>query len=278
MNEDILKFENLCFSYPDGTRALKNLNFTIKKGERIAFIGSNGAGKSTLFLHLNGILRPSTGNLEAFGEDVIYKKECLMNLRKRVGIIFQNPDDQLFSPTVIEDVAFGPINLGLNDEEVEKRVSESLKRVGMEKLAHKAPHHLSSGQKKRVAIAGILAMEPEIIVFDEPTAYLDPLSAFSVLKIINGLNRDNGVTTITSSHEVDYVPLFATKIFVLHDGEIIGAGTPQEIFSNPELIEKAHLRIPQVADLMHSLRRAGVDVDVKLTVKEARDELLRLLE
>lgn len=277
MEKSVIETENLSFRYPDGTLALSDINIKIKKGERAAFIGSNGAGKSTLFLHFNGLLKPSSGVIKINGSPISYDRNNLMKVRQKVGIVFQNPDDQLFSPTVIEDVAFGPMNMGLPKDEVERRVKEALKKVGMEGFEKKPPHHLSSGEKKKVAIAGILAMEPEIIVFDEPTAYLDPTGVVDILRIIYGLNKKLEVTTIMSSHEVDFIPLFANKVYVMHDGKIIGEGTPEEIFSKPDVVKKAHLRVPHVAHLLYLLKKDGVPVEIKLTVKEAHDELLRIL-
>jgi len=277
MNVSVIETKNLSYHYPDGTCALKDINIKIKKGEKVAFIGSNGAGKTTLFLNFNGILKPSSGNVVVTGITLKNDRDILMNIRQKVGLVFQNPDDQLFAPTVVEDVAFGPMNIGLPRDEVGRQVREALRKVGMEGFEKKAPHHLSHGQKKKVAIAGIIAMEPEIIVFDEPTAYMDPLGVVDMLRIIHDLNKDLGVTTIMSSHDVDFIPLFANKVYVMHDGQIIGEGSPEEIFSRKAVIKKAHLRLPHVAHLLYLLKKENVPVEVKLTVKEARDELLRLL-
>ena len=174
MNESHLSVKNLSYTYPDGTRALKNVNMEIFKGEKVAIMGPNGAGKSTLFSHFNGLTEPTSGYLELDGKKMEYDKKTLLEIRQKVGIVFQDPNDQLFAPTVKEDVAFGPMNLGLDYEEVEKRVNEALELVGMKKFKDKTPHHLSGGQQKRVAIAGIIAMRPEIMILDEPTAGLDP--------------------------------------------------------------------------------------------------------
>ena len=266
----------MSFTYPDGTPALRDINLEIKEGEKVAIIGSNGAGKSTLFSHFNGILRPTSGWIKIDEKPVVYSKKDLMDIRQKVGIVFQNPDDQLFAPTVMEDVAFGPINLGLDDDEVDKRVKEALEMVGMTGTEKKAPHHLSGGQKKRVAIAGILAMRPDIMVMDEPTTGLDPKSAEQVLDILYKLN-DEDMSIIIASHDVEMVTQFATKIFVLHQGQIIGQGTPEDIFNNPETIEKAHLRPPKAAELLHLLKKQGLSVDIKLTINEAYHEILHAL-
>jgi len=272
----MIQVKNLTYTYPDGTTALRNLNMEIGRGERVAVIGPNGAGKSTLFLHLNGILRPSAGEIIIDGEKINYSKSELIRIRQKVGIVFQNPDDQLFSPTVRDDVAFGPMNLGLSEDEVEERVRESLERVGMSGYEERAPHHLSGGEKKRVAIAGILAMKPEIMVLDEPTTGLDPETTDGIIEILLELSSE-GITVIISSHDVEILSQFAERIFVLNSGELIAEGTPCEIFGEPEIIRRASLRLPRTAELMNRLRMAGFDVDVKLTVEEAYHELLHLL-
>ena len=240
MNESHLSVKNLSYTYPDGTRALKNVNMEIFKGEKVAIMGPNGAGKSTLFSHFNGLTEPTSGYLELDGKKMEYDKKTLLEIRQKVGIVFQDPNDQLFAPTVKEDVAFGPMNLGLDYEEVEKRVNEALELVGMKKFKDKTPHHLSGGQQKRVAIAGIIAMRPEIMILDEPTAGLDPQGVDQVLTILNNLNKD-GMSIVISSHDIEMVNGFAEKIFVLYEGEIHASGDKHEIFSNKELLKKAHL-------------------------------------
>ena len=217
MTDIHLATKNLSFIYPDGTKALKNVNIEIKRGEKIAIIGPNGAGKSTLFSHFNGLSEPTSGHVEIDGEKVEYKKEKLLQVRQKVGIVFQDPNDQLFAPTVKEDIAFGPMNLGLDYDEVEKRIDESLKMVGMEGFENKTPHHLSGGQQKRIAIAGIVAMRPEIMILDEPTAGLDPEGVNKVLNILNKLNKE-GMSIVISSHDIEMVNEFAEKIFVLYNG------------------------------------------------------------
>lgn len=274
MTRSIIKTEDMSFTYPDGTSALYNINIEIFEGERVAIIGPNGAGKSTLFSHFNGILRPTSGLIKIDGEPASYKKDDLIKIRQKVGMVFQNPDDQLFSPTVEEDVAFGPMNLGLTDDEVEKRVEESLSAVGMLKDREKPPHHLSGGQKKLVAIAGILAMQPEIMVLDEPTTGLDPRGVKQVMEILKHLNQEYNMSIIISSHDVEMVTEFANKIFVLHEGKVIKNGTPKDIFNDLETIEKAHLKLPKAAALLYHLKNNGMSCEVKLTVEEAYHEIL----
>ena len=269
-----LETKDLTFTYPDGTQALKNVNIQIKKGEKIAIMGPNGAGKSTLFSHFNGLTEPTSGHVEVAGEKIIFEKDKLLEVRQKVGIVFQDPNDQLFAPTVKEDVAFGPMNLGLEHEEVERRIEESLKMVGMEGFEEKTPHHLSGGQQKRVAIAGIIAMRPEIMILDEPTAGLDPEGVDKVLKILNDLNKE-GISIIISSHDIEMVSHFAEKIFILYNGEIIDSGDKQKIFSNKELLKKAHLKAPVTTEILYKLKENGLDVDCeKITVDETVKEIL----
>ncbi len=273
---NIIETRELTHVYRGKITALDGINFTAKPGERIAIIGANGAGKSTLFKHFNGILKPTSGNVLIKGESISSKN--ILDVRRTVGVVFQDPDDQIFAPTVKQDVAFGPMNLGLSPDEIEKRVRESLETVRLTGFEERAPHHLSTGEKKKVAIAGILAMRPEVLVLDEPTAGLDPGGAMRLIKLINEMNRYLGITIITATHEVDIVPLLADRVCIMSRGKIIGDGTPLEIFSSPELIKKTHLRLPIVAQLMEMLQEEGVPVGVKFTLEEARDELLRVVK
>ena len=268
----MLKAQNISYSYDDGTKALDDVSLEVKKGEIVSLLGKNGAGKSTLFLHFNGIYRADEGKIFIDGEELKHDKKSLIKFRQKIGIVFQNPDDQLFAPTVEEDVAFGPLNLGLSQDETEKRVTEALKKVGMEGFERKAPHHLSGGQKKRVAIAGILAMRPEIMVLDEPTSGLDPKGASDILKLLYELNSE-GMTIIISTHDVDSVPIYSDKVYVISQGEIIKKGTPKEVFSDIELIRGANLRLPRVAHLFEILDKRDdfeLDGSYPLTISEAR--------
>lgn len=274
MTKTHLSTKNLSFTYPDGTKALKNVNIEIKKGEKIAIIGPNGAGKSTLFSHFNGLSEPTSGYVEIDGERVEYKKDKLLKVRQKVGIVFQDPNDQLFAPTVKEDVAFGPMNLGLSYEEVEKRIDESLKMVGMNGFENKTPHHLSGGQQKRIAIAGIVAMRPEIMILDEPTAGLDSEGVTKVLSIIDKLNKE-GMSIVISTHDIEMINEFAEKIFVLYDGEIIAQGDKNEIYSNKELLKKAHLKVPVTTEILYKLKENGLNVNTeKLTINETCEEII----
>ena len=274
----MLEVKNLKYSYNSDYQALKGVSLKIEKGEMVALLGKNGAGKSTLFLHLNGIFEPDEGQVFIDGEELKYDKKSLLKFRQKVGIVFQNPDDQIFAPTVEEDVAFGPLNLGLSMEEVQDRVEEALDRVGMRGFEKTAPHHLSGGQKKRVAIAGILAMKPEVMVLDEPTAGLDPQGVVDLSILLNELN-DEGITIVISTHEVDLVPNYAKRVFVMVDGLLIAEGTPKEIFAKPEILEQANLKVPIVTDLFQQLEREGFDMggDYPLTIDEAKEKFLELL-
>jgi cobalt/nickel transport system ATP-binding protein len=273
-----LETKDLSYSYPDGTVALKGLNFKAEEGEMIAILGPNGAGKSTTFLHFNGILKPSSGKVFLKGKPISYDNKSLLNVRKTVGIVFQNPDDQLFAPTVEQDVAFGPMNLGFSKEDVEKKVKEALKAVSMEGFEKKPPHHLSGGQKKRIAIAGILAMNPEIIVLDEPTTGLDPLGASQIMKLLYELNK-KGITIIISTHDVDLVPVYASKVYLLSNGKIIMGGTPKEIFSNPKIVRNANLRLPRVAHLIELLEKEdNLGIKIGYTIGEARQNIKEFIQ
>lgn len=273
---NIIEAKNITYLYPDGTKALDNINFNVEKGQIVSLLGKNGAGKSTLFLHFNGIFEPESGQIFVDGEELKYDKKSLLKVRQKVGIVFQNPDDQLFAPTVEEDVAFGPLNIGLSQEETKKRVTDSLARVGMEGFEKKPPHHLSGGQKKRVAIAGILAMGPEIMVLDEPTSGLDPKGASKILKLLYELNNE-GMTIIISTHDVDLVPLYSNKVNIIRDGKIIKVGSPHEVFDDVDLIREADLRLPRLAHLAEVLEKEDnikIAESYPLTIGEARKDLL----
>ena len=273
----VIETKDITYEYPDGTKALEDVNFNVEEGKIVALLGPNGAGKSTLFLHFNGILRPSFGDIIIDGEPVNYNKKDLMRIREKVGIVFQNPDDQLFAPTVLEDVAFGPMNMGLSKEEVDNRVKEALIRVGMEGFEKKPPHHLSGGQKKRVAIAGILAMKPKIMVLDEPTSGLDPKGASQILRLLYKLNKE-GITIVISTHDVDLVPLYASKVYIISEGKIIKEGTASEVFADVKTIRGANLRLPRIAHLMEILEKEDklpFDKPYPLTIGGARKRILK---
>lgn len=276
----MLKVKDVFYSYDDGTTALNGINLEVKKGEIVALLGKNGAGKSTLFLQFNGILRPDSGEILIDGKQLKYNKKSLVNARQKVGIVFQNPDDQIFAPTVEEDVAFGPLNLKLPIGEVRKRVTDALRRVGMEGFEKKAPHYLSGGQKKRIAIAGILAMKPEIMILDEPMAGLDPVGAAKIINLLKELNEE-GITILISTHDVNIIQDYVDKIFIINDGEIIGDGCPEDIFSKKDLLKKAHLKLPIIARLFEKLEDNNIiqcNGEYPLTVDDAYLEIEKYLK
>jgi len=253
----ILETQDLKFSYPDGTKAIKGVDIKLEKGKKIAFVGQNGSGKSTLFLLLNGTLKPSGGRILFDGEELQYDSKSLKKIRQNVGIIFQNSDDQIFAPTVYQDIAFGPSNLGHSKEKVKAKVNEMLEYFGIEDLKGRPPHHLSGGQKKRVAIAGVVAMEPQVVILDEPLANLDPVGADELMDVLNELNH-MGTTLIISTHDVDLAYRWADYVFFLVKGEIIGEGKPVDVFRDTELLQKAHLRLPVTFDIYREIERRNL--------------------
>lgn len=238
MSAPALEVRGLAFSYPDGSPALRGVDLTITRGERVALLGPNGAGKTTLVLHLNGILRPQAGSVAVGGLPVA--PEHLREIRRRVGIVFQDPDDQLFMPTVREDVAFGPANLGLRGEALEARVRAALEAVGMAEHADRAPHHLSFGQRRRVAVATVLAMEPEILVLDEPSSNLDPAGRRELADILRGLD----ITILMVTHDLPYALELCPRAVVMNRGEIVADGPTREILGDEALMRANRLELP----------------------------------
>lgn len=256
MSELILEAVDLEYSYPDGTSALRKVNLQVHKGEKLAILGSNGAGKSTLFMHFNGIYSPNSGVIKYLGQTISYKKKALIDLRKKVGIVFQDPDSQLFSASVWQDISFGPLNLGLTEEEVAERVKQALLDTETKDLEDKPTHLLSYGQKKRVSIAGVLAMEPEIIIFDEPTAGMDPRHAYEFMQLLDKLSR-TGKTIVLSTHDVDLAYSWADRLAVMYRGEIIAQGLPDEVLVQPDIVERADLTIPWLIETHRELVKKG---------------------
>jgi cobalt/nickel transport system ATP-binding protein len=238
MSHHIVEVINLQHKYPDGTIAIKDVSFRITHGESVAIIGANGAGKSTLLQHLNGSLEPTLGDIRI--GDTPLSKSTLPDIRRTVGMVFQYPDDQLFMPTVFDDVAFGPLNLGLTGEHVEKRVVDALDRVGAGHLRDKPPYHLSGGEKKRVAIATVLAMSPDILVMDEPTSGLDPFARRQLMELLKKFHH----TKIFTSHDLDMVLELCERTIILHEGLIMADGPTGEIFGNEELLAACRLEKP----------------------------------
>ncbi|HBP65834.1 MAG TPA: energy-coupling factor ABC transporter ATP-binding protein [Desulfosporosinus sp.] len=275
MPEIILEAFNLDYSYPDGTKALRTINLKIEKGEKLTILGSNGAGKSTLFMQFNGLYRPNSGSIKYQGQAISYKNKPLIELRKKVGIVFQDPDSQLFSSSVYQDISFGPLNLGLSDQEVEARVDQALIDTETTDLEYKPTHLLSYGQKKRVSIAGVLAMEPEVIIFDEPTAGLDPRHAREFMQLLKNLS-DEGKTIIISTHDVDLAYSWSDRLVIMSSGEIIAQGEPGELFLQPELIEQADLALPWLLEIYCGLVEKGW-FPTSTPLPKTREELLLIL-
>lgn len=278
MTAYVIETVNLCYTYPDGTVALKDVNFTAKSGEKVAILGPNGAGKSTLLHHFNGLLKPTSGKVKVLGKEI--SESNLDFVRQKIGLVFQNPDDQIFAPTVIDDIAFGPRNLGLPVEEVEERVRWAIEVVELQGLEHKPPHKLSEGQKKRVAIAGVLAMKPEVIVLDEPTANLDSRTVNRILDLLLKLNKELGLTIIIATHDVDFVPLCTDKIYILNLGRVVAEGPLKDVFSDIATLRSVNLRLPRITHLFEILKvedKLPVGNSLPLTIGEARKEIHRLL-
>lgn len=275
--ENVIEVKNLNYSYDD-VKALVDVNINIKRGKITTIIGSNGAGKSTLFLNLNGVLKPTSGEVLVDGQKMDYSRKNLLEMRKNVGIVFQDPDDQLFSADVYRDISFGPINLGFSEAEVKQKVEIAMERTGVTKLAKRPTHALSYGQKKRVAIAGVLAMEPKVMILDEPTAGLDPKGVEEIMLLLEELKKDKGITIILSTHELDIVSEYADYIYVINSGVIKGEGTPYEIFYNHELLKENNLKPPIIAKLFQTLRQENIDIEKVLKFDEAKKELIRLLK
>lgn len=277
--------ENLTHIYnkdmPFASKALDNVSLEIKDNDFVGLIGHTGSGKSTLIQHLNGILKPSSGKILINGFDITAKDLNLTEIRKRVGVVFQYPEYQLFEETVEKDIAFGPRNLGLDDEEVSNRVKISMDAVGLkyDEFKDKSPFELSGGQKRRVAIAGVIAMEPEVLILDEPTAGLDPSGRDEIFNLIKQLHKEKNMTVILSSHSMDDMAKLAKTIIVMNHGKVEFVGTPREIFNTQAMrLKEIGLDIPQVLELALKLREKGFDIkeDI-LTVEEAKEEILRVM-
>ncbi|CCJ37374.1 cobalt/nickel transport system ATP-binding protein [Methanoculleus bourgensis MS2] len=254
----LLETDNVTYTYPNGPApALSGVSITITAGSKTALVGANGAGKSTLLLMLNGILRPDSGEVRFSGRPLAYDNRSLRDLRRRVGFVFQNPDVQIIAPTVEADVAFGPVNLGLSPDAVRRAVGDALGYVGLRGYEKRPPHHLSGGEKKRVAIAGILAMEPAVLVFDEPTSSLDPASSEEVMELLDEL-ASGGRTVLVSTHDVELAYRWADSVILMEHGRVLARGAPEEVFSDHDLLAAARLKPPALLDLYNELALRGV--------------------
>ena len=277
MSENMIKLENVTFEYKSfddekNHKAVDNVSFEVEKGEFLVILGHNGSGKSTLAKMMNGLVLPTDGNVLV--EDMNTKSEDHMwDVRQKVGMVFQNPDNQIVATIVEEDVAFGPENLGVPSEEIRQRVDESLAIVGMTEYMKHAPHLLSGGQKQRVAIAGILAMNPDCIIFDEPTSMLDPTGRIEVMDTIRKLNKEEGKTIILITHYMDEA-VQGDRVIVISSGEMVMEGTPKEVFKQVDKIKELGLDVPQVTELAYELNKHGIDVDDDvLSIEELLEKL-----
>ncbi|EJP6472029.1 energy-coupling factor transporter ATPase [Clostridium sp. FAM 1755] len=280
-----IKIENLTHVYMEGTpfekKAIDNININMEDGEFVALIGHTGSGKSTLIQHINGLLKPKSGKIIVDDINIADKGVKLSSIRKKVGLVFQYPEYQLFEETIEKDIAFGPINLGLNQEEVLSRVKRAMNIVGLnyEMYKDKSPFELSGGQKRRVAIAGVVAMEPKILILDEPTAGLDPKARDDIYSKIQALRKEYNMTIILVSHSMEDVAKFADKILVMHKGQCVLQGKPCEVFKEVDTLESIGLAAPEVTYLIQKLRKKGFNLpDDIYTIEEAKKELLKSLK
>lgn len=278
-----IKLEHVSLDYQDGGRtihALKDVNLEIQENQFVGLIGHTGSGKSSLIQHLNGLIRATSGTIYYDGENIYEEGYSMRQLRNKVGLVFQYPEHQLFEVDVFSDVCFGPKNQGLPKEEVEKRAREALDLVGLdESYYRKSPFELSGGQKRRVAIAGVLAMNPEVLVLDEPTAGLDPQGRDEILGQIHMLKKERNMTIVLVSHSMEDVARFVDRLIVMNKGEVVYDGTPREVFRHYKELEKIGLAAPQVTYLMYALKEKGFDVNTDvITIEEARAEILRVMK
>ena len=278
-----LVLENVNYVYSTGTayeiHAVKDVSLTIPDGQFLGIIGHTGSGKSTLIQHFNGLVKPTSGRVLFNGEDIWGEKYDRHKLRFHVGLVFQYPDHQLFETTVVRDVGYGPKNQGLSEAEAEEKAKAALLRVGIsEEIFDKSPFELSGGQKRRVAIAGALAMEPDVLILDEPTAGLDPEGRDEILDMVNDLQDNSGMSVILVSHSMEDVAKYVDRLVVMNKGEVAYDGTPKEVFRNYKELEKIGLSAPQVTYLMHALKDRGLEVDADvITIDEAEKSILKAL-
>ena len=278
----ILQVKNLTHTYSAGTpfehKAIDNMNFSVERGEFIGIIGHTGSGKSTLMQHLNGLLKPTSGQVLLDGVDIHSDKKFTRQARFRVGLVFQYPEYQLFEETVYADVAFGPKNMGLDKEEIDRRVRENCRIVGLsEDVLDKSPFELSGGQKRRVALAGIFAMEPEVMVLDEPMAGLDPAGCADVFRFIQDYHKKHGTTILFVTHSMEYAAQMAERIIVMDQGHVLMDGAPSEVFARADELVKAGLDVPQVTQVFLELKKRGVQLDTSVfTVEQAVQKLREL--
>lgn len=264
---EVLRAEEISYSYQNDREVLHRVSLQIFAGEKIALLGENGAGKSTLFLNLNGVLIPDHGTICLDGKSVSRKRADLNRLREKVGIVFQDPDQQMIAATVRQEVSFGPMNLKLPREEVIRRVDRAMEQMDLTPYASRAPQYLSGGEKKRVSVADVLAMDPEVLIFDEPTASLDPLASDALERTLTMISGE-GKTLLISTHDVDFAWRWADRVLVMKDGELIADGTPEAVFADRELLGRAHLKEPVMLEVHRALVEHGVIPEDKQPIKE----------
>jgi cobalt/nickel transport system ATP-binding protein len=272
-----LSVKKVFFTYPDGTQSLSEIDLEIRRGEFIGILGANGSGKTTLLKVMDGLLKDFEGSVELDRKGI--RRLSPKEIYKEIGLIFQNADEQLFAPTVFEDVAFGPTNMGLTGEEVSLRVASALKDVDMDGYGRRSIHHLSFGEKKRICLAGLLAMGQEILLLDEPTDGLDPMGEYRMMNLLMRLNKEKKITIVMATHRVDLVPLFLNRLYILSRGRIVRGGRPEDVFTTPDEMEEMKLRLPQIAELIYRLKHDDqLPFDrIPLTIGEAREEIIRLV-
>jgi cobalt/nickel transport system ATP-binding protein len=272
-----LSAKKVFFTYPDGTQSLSEIDLEIRRGEFIGILGANGSGKTTLLKVMDGLLKDFEESVELDRKGI--RRLSPKEIYKEIGLIFQNADEQLFAPTVFEDVAFGPTNMGLTGEEVSLRVASALKDVDMDGYGRRSIHHLSFGEKKRICLAGLLAMGQEILLLDEPTDGLDPMGEYRMMNLLMRLNKEKKITIVMATHRVDLVPLFLDRLYILSRGRIVRGGRPEDVFTTPDEMEEMKLRLPQIAELIYRLKHDDqLPFDrIPLTIGEAREEIIRLV-
>ena len=272
-----LSVKKVHFTYPDGTLSLSNIDLEIRRGEFIGILGANGSGKTTLLKVMDGLLKNFEGYVELDGRGI--QQLSPKEIYKKVGLIFQNADEQLFAPTVFEDVAFGPTNMGFTGEEVAFRVTSALKDVDMEGYGKRSIHHLSFGEKKRICLAGLLAMGQEILLLDEPTDGLDPMGEYRMMNLLMRLNKEKKITMVMATHRVDLVPLFLDRLYILSKGKMVRGGRPEDVFTTPDEMEEMKLKLPQIAELIYRLKHEDQlsFSKIPLTIGEAREEIIRFV-
>lgn len=277
MDEMILEARHVSYAYDDGhTPSLNDVSLSVKKGSRTVFMGANGSGKSTFFLCCNGILRPDAGQISIAGKPIVYKRKELLKLRRKVGIVFQNPDVQLLSASVYQEIAFGPLNLGLTETEARARVEDMIARMGIAPFKDRPAHALSGGQKKQVALADILVMAPDILILDEPFAALDPGHVRTLRALTDHLS-DTGMTVIVATHDVDHALEWADDLILMKEGRVVAQGEPIRLLSDESVLEKTDIHMPEVLKLYRKLVGKGL-IDATLPAPKSFDELERYIE